>query len=178
MRKTNQSLPTGDDPRIVYSELMSRVLKGYVSSGLYVFDPLTGGGKTFQEAKMMRTYYPAFYKHIMYIAPQTKLLDGIYNEIMSHIGERDSLIKTKDVVLVKNLMETLYDALDNDTLMPLHNKMFSMLHSGVLSSSKVEKKEKAEKYRRVMDKILNDFREIITSVSQLYKVYGREELSR
>lgn len=181
---TNPNPNQKEDPKQIIGSITSEALHGFTKPGMYVFDFPTGGGKTYQQGHCIANYYPNHFAHIAYIAPQNKLIDGMYAEICKHFGKENCIIKTKDVVVVKSNIESFYTSLDNGSLLNLVEKL-SKLVADVASMPKIKELSNNDEIIQSqtnplpkLEKCLQKINENATTADSLNKSYQKQDLEK
>lgn len=105
------------------SQLVENIFKAYTESGLHICDLATGGGKSYTIGKLTCEFYPEHFDRIIILCVQKKLVDGMNREIDRFITEKNSLINTKDKLVIENNAEVIINAVNNGTFLRLLETM-------------------------------------------------------
>ena len=116
MAKTN-------DPKIELSELLETEFKRYTENKVYISNFATGGGKSYNIAKLTCTYYPKHFEQVVILCVQKKLIRNMKNELDKFLGEPDSLVKKEDVLIVESNADVLKNALASQSLYSLYEEL-------------------------------------------------------
>lgn len=156
-------------PKEQLSELTEEIFKSYKDPGLHVCDLATGGGKSYTIAKLVCGYYPEYFKRIVILCCQNKLVDGMDREIERFIGGEGSLLKPEDKLVVRNNIEVAREAVGagknhHDYLSDLADEI-----SDVVGQIRTPKSELLESANRISD--------YVKTMSAMFCVFqsGRDE---
>lgn len=108
------------------SEYVEGIFKSYATPGLHVCDLATGGGKSYTIAKLACEYYTKHFDRIIILCVQTKLVDGMSNELYRFTDKKGSVRKS-DVMVVRRNDEVTKEAIENGSL---ENLLVSINHEG------------------------------------------------
>ena len=68
-------------PKQLLAEFVEHIFEGYTTFGLHICDIATGGGKSYTIGKLTCEYYPQYFKRIIILCVQNKLVDAMNDEI-------------------------------------------------------------------------------------------------
>lgn len=110
-------------PKQLLAEFVEHIFEGYTTFGLHICDIATGGGKSYTIGKLTCEYYPQYFKRIIILCVQNKLVDAMNDEIKKFINTKESKIREKDVIIIRNNSDIIREAIKDKTFEELLNEM-------------------------------------------------------
>ncbi len=101
------------------SEYVESIFKRYKEPGLHICDLATGGGKSYTIGKLTCEYYPKYFDRIVILCVQKKLVEGMKTEIDRFLSSSKSELQEKDIIVVKNNIDVIKEAVRNGKLREL-----------------------------------------------------------
>lgn len=105
------------------SQHVEKIFKEYTTSGIYICDLATGGGKSYTIGKLTCEYYPKHFDRIIILCVQNKLVNGMDKEIEKFISSPNSLIRPQDKLVIENNPEVISKAIKNSSFKSLLEEM-------------------------------------------------------
>lgn len=111
------------DPKIELNNLIESEFKRYVDNKVYISNFATGGGKSYNIAKLTCTYYPKHFGQIVILCVQNKLVLNMKGELSKFYGDSDCLVSQENVLLVESNAKVLANAVRNNSIRRLYGEI-------------------------------------------------------
>lgn len=154
------------------SEHVETIFKKYKEHGLHVCDLATGGGKSHAIANLTCNYYPDHFERIVILCVQTKLVDGMVDEINRALAEtinkRENLLSEDDILVVKKNAVIIREALEGEDLL---GELIDEMEN---KTNKLDK-DSENNYKQRLNKIIEDIRQTARGLKAIIQVIKNDE---
>jgi len=125
-----------NDYKTQLSHHVEKIFKTYIALGLHICDIATGGGKSYTIGNLTCNYYPKYFDRIVILCVQNKLVDGMNREIERFINDKNSLIKSKDKLVIENNTDVIQKAIKENSFKELLEEIESYVEEKNISGEK------------------------------------------
>lgn len=154
------------------SEHVETIFKKYKEHGLHVCDLATGGGKSHAIANLTCSYYPNHFERIVILCVQTKLVDGMVDEINRALAEtinkRENLLSEDDILVVKKNAVIIQEALEGEDLL---GELIDEMEN---KTNKLDK-DSENNYKQRLNKIIEDIRQTARGLKAIIQVIKNDK---
>jgi len=154
------------------SEHVETIFKKYKEHGLHVCDLATGGGKSHAIANLTCSYYPDHFERIVILCVQTKLVDGMVDEINRALAEtinkRENLLSEDDILVVKKNAVIIQEALEGEDLL---GELIDEMEN---KTNKLDK-DSENNYKQRLNKIIEDIRQTARGLKAIIQVIKNDK---